>query len=93
LVDLLVRVSEAEAGDDGVLAEQLFREVLPMLVFEMQHSIDHYNACAKHVLVKRGVLANGALRAPAAALGDVSRGLLEQHFAQLAITAEGARAG
>ena len=27
------------------------------------------------------------------ALGDVSRGLLEQHFAQLAITAEGARAG
>jgi 2-keto-3-deoxy-L-arabinonate dehydratase len=93
LVDLLVRVSEAEAAGDSVLAEQLFREVLPMLVFEMQHSIDHYNACAKHVLVKRGVLANAALRAPAAALGDVSRGMLNRHFAQLAIPAEGARAG
>ena len=36
-----------------------------MLVFEMQHSIDHYNACAKHVLVQRGVLEHDGLRAPA----------------------------
>ena len=93
LVDLLVRVYEAEAGGDSVLAERLFREVLPMLVFEMQHSIDHYNACAKHVLVERGVLGSAGLRSPAAGLGDVSRLLLERHLAHLAIAAEGTRAG
>jgi dihydrodipicolinate synthase/N-acetylneuraminate lyase len=92
LVDLLVRVSEAEAGGDSVVAERLFREILPMLVFEMQHSIDHYNACAKHVLVKRGVLETAGLRAPATEFGDVSRQLLESHLAYLAIPAEGARA-
>ena len=74
LIDLLVRVYEAEAEGDSALAEELFREILPMLVFEMQHSIDHYNACAKRVLVRRGVLENAALRAPAAAFGDVSPG-------------------
>ena len=45
-----------------------------MLVFEMQHSIDHYNACAKHVLVRRGVLEHDGLRAPAGAFGDGLRG-------------------
>ena len=56
LVDLLVRVYDAEARGDSALADELLREILPMLVFEMQHSIDHYNACAKRVLVRRGVL-------------------------------------
>jgi len=93
LVDLLVRVYEAEAAGDSVLAERLFREVLPVLVFEMQHSIDHYNACAKHVLVERGVLVSAGLRAPATGLGDVSRLLLERHLAHLAIATEGTRAG
>jgi 2-keto-3-deoxy-L-arabinonate dehydratase len=93
LVDLLVRVCEAEVGGDGALAEQFFRDVLPMLVFEMQHSIDHYNACAKHVLVRRGVLDSAGLRAPAARFGEVSRQLLERHLAGLAIVPEGSRAG
>ena len=59
-----------------------------MLVFEMQHSIDHYNACAKHVLVRRGVLEHAGLRAPA---GDARRrcraSLLERHLAGLAARA------
>jgi len=93
LVDLLVRVYEAEAAGDSLLAERLFRDVLPMLVFEMQHSLDHYNACAKHVLVKRGVLGSAGLRAPATVLGDMSRLLLERHLSHLTIVAEGARAG
>jgi 4-hydroxy-tetrahydrodipicolinate synthase len=93
LVDLLVRVCEAETGGNSVLAEQLFREVLPMLVFEMQHSIDHYNACAKQVLVTRGVLAHAGLRAPATGFGPVSRRLLEAHLTELAIAVEPARAG
>ena len=54
-----------------------------MLVFEMQHSIDHYNACAKQILVRRGVLEHAGLRPPAGALGDGSRVLLERHLAGL----------
>ena len=60
----------------------MFREILPMLVFEMQHSIDHYNACAKLVLVRRGVLLERtACARPPTALGDGSRALLERHLA------------
>ena len=62
LIDLLVRVYEAEARGESALADERLREILPMLVFEMQHSIDHYNACAKHVLVQRGVLEHDGLR-------------------------------
>ena len=83
LVDLLVQVYEADARGESAIAEERFREILPMLVFEMQHSIDHYNACAKHVLVRRGVLEDPRLRAPAATFGDVSHGLLERHLAAL----------
>ena len=72
LVDLLVRVYEAEARGETALAGERLRDVLPMLVFEMQHSIDHYNACAKHVLVQRGVLECERLRSPAGVLGDAS---------------------
>ena len=83
LVDMLVRVYDAEARGDSALADERFREILPMLVFEMQHSIDHYNACAKHILVQRRVLEHDGLRAPAGALGDGSRALLERHLAGL----------
>ena len=83
LVDVLVQIYEAEARGESAVAEERFREILPLLVFEMQHSIDHYNACAKHVLVQRGVLSDTGLRAPAASFGDVSHGLLERHLAAL----------
>ena len=69
LVDVLVGVYEAEARGEQALADERLREILPMLVFEMQHSIDHYNACAKQILVRRGVLEHAGLRPPAAALG------------------------
>jgi 2-keto-3-deoxy-L-arabinonate dehydratase len=93
LVDLLVRVYEADVRGESALADERFREVLPMLVFEMQHSIDHYNACAKHVLVQRGVLANEGLRAPAGVLGEVSRALLERHLAELRVQTGGVGVG
>jgi 4-hydroxy-tetrahydrodipicolinate synthase len=89
LVDLLVRVYEAEVRGETALADERFREVLPMLVFEMQHSIDHYNACAKHILVQRGVLEHDGLRAPASALGARSRALLERHLAGLQLVTDG----
>jgi dihydrodipicolinate synthase/N-acetylneuraminate lyase len=86
LVDLLVQVYEAEARGESALADERLREVLPVLVFAMQDSIDHYNACAKHILVQRGVLERDGLRAPADALDDASRALLERHLAGLRLT-------
>jgi len=86
LVDLLVQVYDAEARGENALADERLREVLPVLVFAMQDSIDHYNACAKHILVQRGVLERDSLRAPADALGDASRALLDRHLAALSLT-------
>ena len=83
LIDLLVLVYEAEARGESVLADDRLRDVLPMLVFEMQRSIDHYNACAKHVLVQRGVLEHDGLRSPAGRLEAPARALLERYLAQL----------
>ena len=64
--------------------------VLPMLVFEMQHSIDHYNACAKLVLVQRGVLETTASRA-AASLSRISQQLLDGISSTLQLAAGGVR--
>lgn len=89
LVDLLVRVYDAEAQGDSALADERLGEVLPMLVFQIQHSIDHYNACAKHVLVQRGVLEHAGLRPPGTSLGEVSRTLLERHLSGLRLAAGG----
>jgi len=93
LIDLLVRVYEAEAQGEPALADERLRAILPMLVFEMQHSIDHYNACAKQVLIQRGVLERDGLRPPAAALGEASRRLLERHLLALDLEGRGVRVG
>jgi 4-hydroxy-tetrahydrodipicolinate synthase len=93
LIDFLVQIYEAEARGEHVLAEESLRTILPMLVFEMQHSIDHYNACAKRVLVQRGVLEHDGLRSPATALGDASSMLLERYVSGLALPAEDVRVG
>ena len=74
------RSTRRRRAASSALAEERSASILPMLVFEMQHSIDHYNACAKRVLVQRGVLEHDGLRAPAMALGDASRMLLERHL-------------
>lgn len=91
LIDLLVQVYEADAEGDPAAADELFGSVLPMLVFQMQGSIDHYNGCAKLVLVRRGVLTHAAVRQPCAPLGDASEFLLEQHLARLDLAGEGVR--
>jgi 4-hydroxy-tetrahydrodipicolinate synthase len=93
VVDLLVQIYEAEARGESVLAEERLREILPTLVFAMQDSIDHYNACAKHILVQRGVLERDGLRAPAGALGEMSRALLDRHLAALRLTTGGVGVG
>jgi 4-hydroxy-tetrahydrodipicolinate synthase len=83
LVDLLVAVYEAHALGDEAHADALFARVLPTLVFEMQDSIDHYNACAKLVLKERGVLTRTHLRQPAASLSRISQELLIRHLSTL----------
>jgi dihydrodipicolinate synthase/N-acetylneuraminate lyase len=93
LIDLLVQVYEAEARGESALADQRLRDLLPVLVFAMQDSIDHYNACAKHILVQRGVLERRGLRAPADSLGDATRALLERHLAALPLTPGGVGVG
>jgi 4-hydroxy-tetrahydrodipicolinate synthase len=93
LIDLLVRVYEAEERGESSLAEERLREILPMLVYEMQHSIDHYNACAKRILVHRGILEHAGLRPPAAMLSDASRLLLDRHYSALQLDTDTVRAG
>jgi len=83
LPDLLVEVYEADAAGDGARADELFRRVLPILVFQNQRTIDHYNSCAKHVLVRRGVLEHAALRPPAPPFRPASLALLERHLTAL----------
>jgi 2-keto-3-deoxy-L-arabinonate dehydratase len=81
LVDRLVRVYELDASGDAQAAAA-FAQLLPVLVFEMQ-SIDHYNACAKYVLCRRGVLEYDGLRQPSRTLTNTSRRLLDSHIATL----------
>ena len=85
LVDFLVAVYEANAVGDEERADALFARILPMLVFQMQHSIDHYNACAKLVLQRRGVIEHVELRQPAGSLPDMSLPLLERHLSSLGL--------
>ena len=91
VADLLVRVYEAEDRGESAFADERLRELLPLLVFAMQDSIDHYNACAKHILVRRGILDRARLRSPAETLGDVSLALLERHLASIPLTTGGVR--
>ena len=64
---------------DAVGARSRFAPLLPLLVFESQ-GIEHYNACAKHLLVRRGVLASAHVRAPTTGLTAVGRALAERYF-------------
>jgi dihydrodipicolinate synthase/N-acetylneuraminate lyase len=75
------------AGDSGA-ARRRFARVLPLLVFESQ-GIEHYNACAKHLLVRRGVLASSHMRAPTTALTELGRALVEREFDALALPGPG----
>ncbi|HET6173777.1 MAG TPA: dihydrodipicolinate synthase family protein [Gaiellales bacterium] len=64
---------------DAEGARQRFAPLLPLLVFESQ-GIEHFNACAKHLLWRRGVLASSHMRAPTSGLTAVGRALAERYF-------------
>jgi 4-hydroxy-tetrahydrodipicolinate synthase len=67
---------------DAEGARARFAPLLPLLVFESQ-GIEHYNACAKHLLVRRGVLASAHMRAPTTELTAVGRALAERYFDEI----------
>lgn len=82
LVDLLVAIHDAEAAGDSGKAEYLFARFLPMMVFELQ-DIDHYNACAKYVLSRRGVDLSIGLCPPAKQLPPEAYPILDRYLAEL----------
>jgi dihydrodipicolinate synthase/N-acetylneuraminate lyase len=91
LVDLLVEIYTLETTGDSAAAESLFGEFLPMAMFELQ-TIDHYNACAKYVLSRRGVPIHPELRPPGLQLGPAAINLLEAYLRSLPIDGMGAGA-
>jgi 4-hydroxy-tetrahydrodipicolinate synthase len=84
IVDLLVEIHDLwrQARHDD--AWQRMCRVLPMLAFQMQ-TIEHYNATAKYVLRKRGVVHCDRLRGPAQQLGPVGRQITDGYLAMLAL--------
>ena len=79
VVDVLVAIYERERASDSAGADELFAQILPMLVFEMR-DIDHFNLCAKHVLKKRGVQLQTGLRSPAEGLSPHAVALLDTYL-------------
>jgi 4-hydroxy-tetrahydrodipicolinate synthase len=86
-VDLQVAIARLEREGRHEEADAAFQALLPLLVFEMQ-TIDHYNACAKHVLRRRGVLEHAGLRSPGQrGLSRASALRLESYLGRLSTAA------
>lgn len=86
LTDVLVSIYRDETEGRGAAARATFNRLLPYLMFSLQ-GIDHYNACCKEVLVRRGVFKPGAaLRQPAPVLDEVAMKLMDGYFGDLALT-------
>ena len=83
IADRLVAAYDAETGGEPGRADELFRPLLPYLVFALGGGIDHCNAATKAVLVRRGVLARGELRQPAPDFGPHFDKLVDRHAATL----------
>lgn len=79
IADHLMAAYEAERRGDVATADALHVQLLPYLVFSLQ-TLDHYNACCKEVLVRRGILPRGGLRRPAPVLTPLAYELLERNL-------------
>ena len=82
VADALVAVYASRAAGDAEAARSRFERILPLLVFESQGGIEHLNACTKHLLALRGVLADSHMRAPSRGLDDLGRALAEEKLAR-----------
>jgi dihydrodipicolinate synthase/N-acetylneuraminate lyase len=85
LTDVLVSVYRDETQGRGQAARQNFNRLLPYLMFSLQ-GIDHYNACTKEVMVRRGILKRAGLRSPAPALDGVAMGMLDRLASEMGLT-------
>jgi 4-hydroxy-tetrahydrodipicolinate synthase len=83
-VDLQVEIHNLLTANRGSEARERMRLLVPMLAFQMQ-TIELYNATAKHVLVRRGVIPRADLRAPAVPLDDVSRQVIDGYIDALGL--------
>lgn len=81
--DELAAIYALWRAGDGAAARRRFERVLPLIVFELQGGIEHLNACTKHLLRRRGILASSHMRAPVTALSELGRSLAEQKFDSL----------
>jgi 2-keto-3-deoxy-L-arabinonate dehydratase len=86
LTDVLVSVYRQRRDGRLAAAEALFRRLLPYLAFSLQ-DLDHYNACTKEMLVRRGILSRAGLREPAPRLSAIALELLDAHSAELELSA------
>ena len=84
LTDVLVAIYRDETSGRGAAAREKFNRMLPYLMFSLQ-GIDHYNACTKEVMVRRGVLKQAGLRPPAPGLDDVAIKLLDRFYGDLGL--------
>lgn len=92
-VDLQVAIARAERAGSAAEADELFARLLPLLVYEMQ-SMDHYNACAKHVLRRRGIDIRAELRRPGPfELDAASQRRLDDHLDRIGLPATATIAG
>ena len=85
LTDVLVAIYRDETQGRGAAAREKFNRLLPYLMFSLQ-GIDHYNACTKEMMVRRGILKHAGLRSPAPALDDVAIKMLDHFLADLKLT-------
>jgi len=86
LTDVLVAIYRDETEGRSAAARKKFDRLLPYLMFSLQ-GIDHYNACCKEVLVRRGVFKPGAaLRPPAPVVDDVAMKMIDRLLGDLALT-------
>jgi 4-hydroxy-tetrahydrodipicolinate synthase len=86
LVDILVEIHDLWQNEQTQEAWERMRLVLPMVAFQMR-DIDHYNATAKYVLRKRGVLSGDEMRAPAYRLQATGRQIIDDYMEQLELVA------
>lgn len=82
LTDMLVSVYHDQKAGRGSAARDRFNSLLPYLMFSLQ-GMDHYNACTKEVMVRRGVLMHAGLRLPAPGLDATSIQVLDRLLADI----------
>ena len=84
LVDLLVEIYDLWSQDRNGDGWQRMVRVLPMPTFQMQ-TIEHYDATAKYVVQKRGIVQCDRMRAPAEQLGPAGGKITSDYLTRLSL--------